>query len=339
MFQRIKSWWSDPYNKRLIAAVPWSAIRRIGQSRLLALTIVVPFLGSLLIFNQHVVDFLSLSPDFMKRIFPSGDAIEQSRQATLNRLYYAYFGLSFLGIASFLFSLACPRQIKEHTSAREYAEHEFSYVSEARIGIIMSELATLYVYWLPEESYEEDGPLFTLSWVQTNGMPFDFQNFFNVAIIAIWIEDAREAAKAEQAAFGTQAETTGRSEQVITEASDQPKAEDQLQHADPELEDDLEPFGPYCDDRGEPEPEKIARALISGRRMDRPLVYGMQSAAMRDVHRRDILLLHYMALDHSKPVTRLSIATLYSLGFVVLFFPTAITFAQLLSNVVYRVIG
>jgi hypothetical protein len=35
-----------------IARVPWSAIRRIGQSRLLTLTIVIPFLGSLLLFNQ-----------------------------------------------------------------------------------------------------------------------------------------------------------------------------------------------------------------------------------------------------------------------------------------------
>ncbi len=50
-------------NARPIAMLPWSSIRRIGQSRLLSLTIVVPFLGSLLLFNQHVVELLTLSPD------------------------------------------------------------------------------------------------------------------------------------------------------------------------------------------------------------------------------------------------------------------------------------
>lgn len=91
--QRLQRIRSDIANSHPIANLPWSAIRRIGQSRLLALTIVVPFLGSLLLFNQHVVELLTLSPELVRRWMnhTASGAEDAARQITLSRLYYVYF--------------------------------------------------------------------------------------------------------------------------------------------------------------------------------------------------------------------------------------------------------
>src|SRR3954447_15866950 len=105
--------WLGNYS-RPVSRIPWSAIRRIGQSRLLGLTIVVPFLGSLMLFNQSVVDVLTLSPELVRRWLQlsASETADAARKLTLSRLYYVYFGLSFLGIGSSLFVLFCPLEIK-----------------------------------------------------------------------------------------------------------------------------------------------------------------------------------------------------------------------------------
>jgi len=62
----IRSRWNSAIFRTLenhpVAKAPWSAIRCIGQPRVLALTVIVPFLGSIILFNHTVIErFLSLS--------------------------------------------------------------------------------------------------------------------------------------------------------------------------------------------------------------------------------------------------------------------------------------
>jgi hypothetical protein len=63
-------------------APTWSTLRTIGQSRVLSLTILVPFVGYLILFNEHVLSLLTLWPE----LFGGADAI-------VGRLYFIYFGL------------------------------------------------------------------------------------------------------------------------------------------------------------------------------------------------------------------------------------------------------
>src|SRR4051794_6374822 len=113
LWQRFQEWWWNVRNSHAVSKIPWSAIRRIGQSRLLALTIVVPFIGSLLLFNQGVVDVLTLSPELVRRWLhiSAETSADAARKLTFARLYYVYFGLTFLGIGSALFVLFCPLDI------------------------------------------------------------------------------------------------------------------------------------------------------------------------------------------------------------------------------------
>lgn len=136
---------------RPVARMPWSSIRRIGQSRLLALTTIAPFLGSLLLFNQYVVDVLTLSPEVVKH-FLTGigpDSVgAAARQVTVTRLYFVYFGLCFLGAGSGLFALLCPLEIKSYDSSRAYVAAEESLASAARMAVILPAVGRYFNGWV-----------------------------------------------------------------------------------------------------------------------------------------------------------------------------------------------
>jgi hypothetical protein len=113
--------WVRKWLVHALALLPtWSSLRLLGQSRLLAFTAIVPLLGSLLLFNEHVIDILLLSPSLVGRWLDVPDPTEASRTLTFHRLYFVYFGLSFLGIGSFGFALLCPNEIKRLPRVRTH---------------------------------------------------------------------------------------------------------------------------------------------------------------------------------------------------------------------------
>ena|SRR5215813_11938411 len=171
-----------------VAAIPWSAIRRIGQSRLLALTIVVPFIGSLLLFNQHVIELLTFSPELVRRWLkvPAEASNDIARQITLTRLYYVYFGLTFLGLGSALYTLLCPLIVKSYASAIEYVQVEAPLVTPSGMKLIVSEAAQHYSSWWDNGDDYNDMPAILRRW----GTPNDFLNLGSVAIVEIFNDTA-----------------------------------------------------------------------------------------------------------------------------------------------------
>lgn len=163
-------WWGI-VNYHPVSHIPWSAIRRIGQSRLLALTIVVPFLGSLLLFNQSVVDFLMLSPELVGRWLhlSANETGGAAKKLTMARLYYVYFGLTFLGMGSALFVLFCPLEIKNYSTPIEYQTTEGAHVSKARMTLILPFVAFEYSRWMGDEIYHGE-----IGFIRGWGVPDDF---------------------------------------------------------------------------------------------------------------------------------------------------------------------
>ena len=68
---------------------------------------------------------------------------------------------------------------------------------------------------------------------------------------------------------------------------------------------------PYEDFRHRPDPSKIARVFHFGRRIEMGFVDSLESEAVKEEFRNDVLTLHYMALDHTKPYLRVIIAAFY----------------------------
>jgi hypothetical protein len=125
----------------------WSSLRTLGQSRVVALTALIPFIGSLILFNQQIVDFLLLSPDLVAHWLgkPQQEAVGASRAFTSNRLVVTYFGLVALGTASFLFAMLCPPEVKRHGSALAHIEAEKPLVTPARTSLMVTQVVEDYL--------------------------------------------------------------------------------------------------------------------------------------------------------------------------------------------------
>jgi hypothetical protein len=227
----------------------------------------------------------------------------------LSRLYYVYFGLSFLGMASALFALFCPLDIKNHGSAREYLEVEGPLVTKSRMGLIIPDIAWHYRFWQGEE-FQEQPPL-----TQILGEPDLFISLFVGVVSELYsaIPADEEPASSEAPAEAAVADVTETSATQVEEVGDEG------------------PFfnDPYVDHRGYPDPWKIAEALYMQRRLEQGFNYQVRELSTTDAFRNDVLTLHYMALDNSKPWFRIVVTSFYATGFVLLLIPTAITFVQL----------
>jgi hypothetical protein len=81
------------------------------------LTILVPLLGALLLFNEAVFGVLQYANEFLADV---GVSPADSRTYSLNQFYFLYIGLSFVGVASLAFALACPEEIRRHPTRMQY---------------------------------------------------------------------------------------------------------------------------------------------------------------------------------------------------------------------------
>ncbi|WP_442581662.1 hypothetical protein ACSBOB_06675 [Mesorhizobium sp. ASY16-5R] len=79
------------------------------------LTILVPFIGSFLLFNEVTVRLLSL-PSFTLKDF----GMDAPVQTFPKNLYFTYFGLCSLGIGSILFSFFCPTEIADEINIKKF---------------------------------------------------------------------------------------------------------------------------------------------------------------------------------------------------------------------------
>ena len=258
----------------------------------------VPFLGSLLLFNQHVVDFLTLSPKLIGRWLhlSAADSSEAARKVTLTRLYYVYFGLSLLGMGSALFSLFCPLSIKNYASPIDYINGEASLLSSARIKIMLPDITYQYSYWLGDLVNQVPGLL--VRW----GQPLDFFNLFTI---------------------------------VFNDAYLTMPAEEHVEQEELDPEGNLDRNHPYEDFRGRPDAAKIAHTFHSGARIQEGFVHEIEKILSGTAFRNDVMTLQYMADDHSKPATRIIVFCFYVSGFALLFVPTALTFGSLLKHIFF----
>jgi hypothetical protein len=125
----------------------WSSLRRIGQSRVVALTTLVPILGFIIGFNKEVVDLMTLAPEVVQKILQIQIEPESlTRAASLNRLYFLYCGLCLVGFASFVFIVCCPNVIKNHDNPSSYYERERDFMPAFRARNMVQKLVETYLY-------------------------------------------------------------------------------------------------------------------------------------------------------------------------------------------------
>ena len=117
--------------------ITWNDLKRIGQSKLLQLTILIPIFGYMIFFNHELVSIVEKSTNYLydKNIINSKILFTNSY-----KLYYLYFGFSLLGIASILYKIISPNLINEYLSLREYIEKESSIMNQNNTKTLFNRL-------------------------------------------------------------------------------------------------------------------------------------------------------------------------------------------------------
>jgi hypothetical protein len=87
----------------------WTQLRSIGNSRIVQASVLFPFIGYLILFNDQATSLLSTVR--LDHALPN-----EGWFATVwaRKLYFLYFGLMSLGFGSLGYSQYCPRIIKKY---------------------------------------------------------------------------------------------------------------------------------------------------------------------------------------------------------------------------------
>jgi hypothetical protein len=105
----------------------WSTLRVIGNSTLVRATVVMPFIGYLILFNSHIVEALRPAVE----IFPDCANGGCAQSFIWSRLFYLYFGLIFLGVGSFVYQLRCDPNIKRFDTSETFTASVSAVVTES----------------------------------------------------------------------------------------------------------------------------------------------------------------------------------------------------------------
>lgn len=101
---------------RFLRSINWSTLANLGNSRIAQLTILMPVVGYLVIFNSTLSEWLGTTlpkrtiagvPDIWDRLFD-------------RNLLFLYFGLLIFGLGVALYNSVVPRQIKRFPSVEDY---------------------------------------------------------------------------------------------------------------------------------------------------------------------------------------------------------------------------
>jgi hypothetical protein len=126
----------------------WDELRRLGNSRLVKLTILVPLIGYMILFNDELLKYLELSSPYFHDVFLRGRLASDGGGLSLSlayRLYLFYFGFTTLAAGALIYEFCCPRLVHEYGSAAEYVRIEATTTDKVRLdGLAIPMLVEKY---------------------------------------------------------------------------------------------------------------------------------------------------------------------------------------------------
>ncbi len=90
----------------------WESFRGLSNAKITQATIFIPILGYWILFNQHIMPYMSLWGDL-------NSVIDDEMQVPIS-LLYTYLGLCFIAVGSTLYQLFCPKEIKGYRSSVDF---------------------------------------------------------------------------------------------------------------------------------------------------------------------------------------------------------------------------
>ena len=103
----------------------WSRLRDAGNSSLVQLTILIPLIGYMIIFNEQIAKYLELVREV------SGSQPRALGLSVSPRLLLIYFGLCLISFGAIVYRRYCPSEIKRYASSTAFVGGDGPNVSSA----------------------------------------------------------------------------------------------------------------------------------------------------------------------------------------------------------------
>lgn len=125
--------------RTLIPKCPtWYGLRGLGRSPISRMTLLIPVLGSIILFSTGANDIMQLSAEML--------GVEDKKVIQISRqnAFFLYFGLLFFSIATLIYNAMCPMVIKEFKTEYDYYESEYGIITRNRAKNIQDQIKRLY---------------------------------------------------------------------------------------------------------------------------------------------------------------------------------------------------
>ncbi|MEZ5947550.1 MAG: hypothetical protein R3C13_03630 [Hyphomonas sp.] len=110
--------------------VSWAMLRHVGATPIVRATVLMPFVGYLIVFNAQIGQWLSLIPDLDTSTANSKPLTYLNGQLRLILIYYA---LVLLGLGTAVYQIYCPGIIKSASNASDFTQEQLADLSDSRV--------------------------------------------------------------------------------------------------------------------------------------------------------------------------------------------------------------
>jgi hypothetical protein len=289
--------------------IVWSSLAKIGQSWPAKLTILVPFLGYLLLFNENTEMIFRFSDFFLKDI--GVDSVTEPSKFATKNLYLTYFGACAFGVGSILFSMFCPYEVKRYDGIMDYVDN---VQLDNTPVLAKSNLQTVLDGYFSME--REDGG----SVIKSSEYPHDLESdFYN--LISEMFQDTERS------------DVDPLSNDAVDSNTNSQLAEYESASAEGDKDDGSmhDFYSSLYSGSGYPNIEEIARLVWSSPKVVWAFTQPFRSLSPK--YAKDIAFVKYKGLNYQNFKTRILIMLFYTIGFILLSIPTIITFWRLLKGI------
>ena len=97
---------------RTLSNLTWSQLRSISNSSAARMTVLIPIIGYLIIFNQKIITYLHIVREV------GGQEVAEAHPSS--KLLIIYVGLTFVAIGAALYQIFCPPDVKHYGDTNAY---------------------------------------------------------------------------------------------------------------------------------------------------------------------------------------------------------------------------
>lgn len=281
-YSATRSWWLTTAYR-----LKWSALRRVGNLPLMRAVMFAPVIGYLIIFNDYVFGFL-------KQVFINA-GVHPHEDVSVANIYFLYYGLICVGVASILYALSCPASIVRFADSTSFAREALDTRAKT---IIMAYFDYIIAKLIANENRHNHDEK------ETADYPEDIRCLTCEIVVEI---------------YKRYLEKERLSEEALTENSQEQTYDNERW---------CEFHRRFSTGSGYFVPEEIAKAVYEPPKALWSFTEPYRAIAA-EVYAADIAVAKYEVDDYSRFALRLLTAFLYLIGFILLFIPSARTFMSI----------